>query len=237
MKKIKEKLKKNIILIISIIAFGIIFFAHNIVFNWDSSEYMGLASFIGTSKMFDSWISHRGLLFPLLLRICQPFGLQSKFGFLFIMYIFYLIMIYAIVKIYKNLKIIEFINHKALTAIFIMGVIVLIIVNPIIFAYFHIALAEFVGISMAVLCCYLSWKWIDTSYKKISVVILTLLTIFLYHIKQAYVVIQVCSILLATLISLIKEFKLKNFIYRIMSIVIIAAGVRIECNGLGSLYG
>lgn len=226
MQKIEEKLKDNIYLIISIILFGIIFLLDNIVFNWDSSEYMGLASIIGTSKMFEAWISHRGILFPLILKLCQPFGLQSKFGFLFVMYIFYLIMIYVIVKVYKYLKRIEFINTKSLKLIFIIGVVCFIVINPIIFAYFHIILAEFVGIPMAVLACYLSFRWIYTSHKKLLVACLTLLTVFLYHIKQVYVVIPIISVILASLISVIKEFKIKNILYRVTTLAIMLCSLR-----------
>lgn len=226
MQKIEKYLKRNILLIISVIIFGIIFFVHNIVFNWDSSEYMGLAAFIGTPKMFDSWISHRGVLLPLLFKICGVIGFQTKFGFLAMMYIFYLIMIGVIVKIYRTSKKMDFLNNKIYSGIFIFWVILLIILNPIIFAYYHIILAEFFGITLGILSCYLAWKWIDTSHKKLYVLIFSLFVICAYHIKQIYMLLVILPVLLASLISVIKMFKLKNIFYRLVTLIIIVCSLR-----------
>lgn len=228
MQKIIKKIKNNVWKIIGIIVLGILFFSYNILITLDASEYLGLANFIGTSKMYSDWVGHRGILFPLLLRIFQPFGIENKIFFLILMFIFYLIMIFTIIKIYKKCKELEIINNKIFSVLFIVWIIFFVVINPIIFSYFHTIMTEFVAIPLILLSCYLSWKWIDTSHKKLSVVFLTLITILLYHLKQSYVVAPLLAMLIASLISIIKKFNLSNFLYRIGSIAICIACLRIK---------
>ena len=104
MKNFWNKNKKKVLAIILIILSGILFFSYNITTTWDSSEYLGLADYIGTNEMKTNWIKHRGIAFPLLLKLLKPFGIENKFFILIGMYIFYLWMIFTIYKMYEKLK-------------------------------------------------------------------------------------------------------------------------------------
>ena len=104
MKKFIEQNKEKILITIGIILLGIIFFSYNITMTWDSSEYLGLADYIGTQGMKENWIKHRGIAFPLLLKLLKPFGIENKYFILTGMFIFYIGMIFTIYKIYKKLN-------------------------------------------------------------------------------------------------------------------------------------
>lgn len=225
MKKFLEK-QKNIILITVLIVFlGIIYFSYNITMTWDTSEYLGLADYIGTKEMTENWIGHRGIAFPLLLKLFKPFGIENKIFMQILMFIFYVAMIITIYKIYKKLREHEFLKNKITKCIFVIYTMIFIVLNPMIFGYYHTLLTEFVSMTITLLMCYLSWKWIDFNWKEnkksiiIYAIIFSVLTIFLYHIKQSLFPLTLLPILTATLLSVINNFKLSDFLTKTITII------------------
>lgn len=224
MKKFLTRYKNTILIIAFIVFLGIIYFSYNMTTTWDTSEYLGLADYIGTEEMTEKWIGHRGIGFPLLLKLFKPFGIENKIFMLALMFIFYIAMVIIMYKIYKKLNEHEFFKSKISKYIFAIYILVFIILNPIIFGYYHTLLTEFVSMTITLLMCYLSWKWIDLTWKEnkksiiIYAIIFSLLTIFLYHIKQSLVALTILPILTATLASIINNFKLSNILTKTVTI-------------------
>ena len=77
MRKFLAKYKKEVLIGVIIVFLLILFFSYNITTTWDSSEYLGLADYIGTDEMQDKWIGHRGIAFPFLLKLFKPFGIEN----------------------------------------------------------------------------------------------------------------------------------------------------------------
>lgn len=225
MKNFLSKYKSQILAIVVITFLGIIYFSYNITTTWDSSEYLGLADYIGTEQMTENWIGHRGIAFPLLLKLFKPFGIENKIFMLILMFIFYVGMLAIIYKIYKKLEKHEFFKNKIIKYSFVIYIIFSSILNPIIFGYYHTLLTEFVSITITLLLCYLSWKWIDFNWeddKKLIIiyaVIFSLLTIVLYHIKQSLVPLAILPILTALIVSVINNCKLSNFLTKLITIL------------------
>ena len=227
MKQYIKKIKNKLFLIFALVIFSLIFFSYNITLTYDSSEYLGLADVLGTEQMTQNWIAHRGIGFPLLLKIFKPFGIENQIFMLILMFAFFIGLILSIYMIYNELKKIEFFKNKSLVYVFITYILLFVIFNPIIFGYYHTLLTEFVAITLTIVTCYLSWKWIDFSWKenKKSIIIYTVLfsiiLTFVYHIKQSLVVLTIIPILVATFISLLHNFKIENIVNKGLTIVFI----------------
>ena len=234
----KEISNRKAALIITWIVFTIIFFSYNMTMSWDSSEYLGLADFLGTEDMMKYWIGHRGIGFPLLIQIFQFFGIKNQFTLLLLMYLFYLGLIYAVFRIIKKCKEHGLFETKGETISAMLATAFFIVINPIIFGYYHTLLTEFVAITTVMITCFLAWRWTEIDYKKenkeqiiVYALLFTCISIFLYHIKQSLYPTIFASILIAALISVCKNFKFKNIAYRLciiaVSIVLLATSVKI----------
>lgn len=227
MKEFMKKNKNKIIMLVVIIFLGIIYFSYNITLTWDSSEYLGLADYIGTQQMTEKWIGHRGIAFPLLLKLFKPFGIENKIFLLIMMFAFYIGMVLIIYQIYKKLKELEFFNKKRTVYFFIAYIIFTIILNPIIFGYYHTVLTEFVSMTITLLTCYLSWNWIKCSWnenKKSTIIyalVFSVLAIFIYHIKQSLVSLVLLPMIISGLISIINEFKKPNVLTKVGTIIFV----------------
>lgn len=237
MKKFFMKYKKEILMGVVILLLIILFFSYNITTTWDSSEYLGLADYIGTDEMQDKWIGHRGIAFPLLLKLFKPFGIENKVFLLILTFIFYIAMVLTTYLIYRKLKEIGYLKSKVRKITFIIYSVLLIILNPIIFGYYHTILTEFVAMTITLVMCYLTWKWIDYDWKEnkkkciLYAVIFAFLTVFIYHIKQSLVPLAIIPVLIAAFISIINKFKLTNIITKmatfILVIVVLVGSIKI----------
>ena len=156
MKKFLEKNKNTILIAVFIVFLGIIYFSYNMTMTWDTSEYLGLADYIGTEEMTENWIGHRGIAFPLLLKLFKPFGIENKIFMLILMFMFYIAMVITIYKIYKKLREHEFFKSKITRWIFAIYTVIFIVLNPMLFGYYHTLLTEFVSMTITLLMCYLS---------------------------------------------------------------------------------
>ena len=227
MKEFIHKNKKKFFLILFLIIYGILFFSYNVTSTWDSSEYLGMADFIRNGEIIQKWIPHRGFLFPLLLFLGQPFGIKSKWFMLILMYIFWIAMIFGVFAIYKKMESRGLFENKKQKIVFAIIFSFIVIFNPIIFGYYHTMLTEFVGLTISVIICYLTVNWINYSWKDnkkqiiIYGILFSILTIFIYHIKQSLLPITVIPIIISATLSCINKCKKENIIVRIVTIFIV----------------
>ena len=81
--------------------------------------------------------------------------------------------------------------------------------------------------TIALVMCYLTWKWIDYDWKEnkkqsiIYAIIFAFLTVFMYHIKQSLVPLTIIPVLIVAFISIINNFKLKNILTKISTVIFI----------------
>lgn len=161
-----NNIKEILALLVIIAVLAVIFFSYNLNLTWDSTEYIGLASFIGNENMKEDWIAHRGIGFPWLIKLSQSFGKTKIAGLLNLMFVFYCIMICSMYLIYKKLKNLGILKNKLYSLAFIGFVGIFIALNPMIFGYYHTALTEFVGITSVAFICALGWCWMDYEWSK-----------------------------------------------------------------------
>ena len=94
----------------------------------------------------------------------------------------------------------------------------LIIFNPILIGYMHGLLTEFVAIPCSVIFAFLSYMWLKGE-KKLHKIILSISVIlscvFMWFLKQPYVFLALGPIVMASLISIFENRRLKNVLYRI----------------------
>ena len=223
MKK-NTKIVLGIIGIISFILCTVIFFSYNPIIAYDTGHYLWLTDMLKVKGAFSNWDIARGIGFPLIIFITNMIFGESYISLLITMYIFYIVMCIVAFLIYR-----EFINTdeklKLWEKILIIGgFLVLVAFNPIIFGFYHALLTEFPTMTMAILICYMSWKWIyvkfnDNKKKYISYsIIFAVLSAYMYQLKQPYVGAIVFPIIVAMIISIIKDNKLKNIIARVTTV-------------------
>lgn len=226
-KKHFKEIIEFVILLIILLILSKIFFSYNLNMTWDSSEYIGLASFIGTDQMQSSWIGHRGFGFPWLIHLSQSFDDIKIDGFLKLMLSFYVCMILSMFLIYKKLKKEGFLKNKILTVAFIGYVGIFVALNPMFFGYYHTVLTEFVGITGVALMSTLAWWWADFTWEKNKIgiiiypIIFSLTTILLYHVKQSFVVLALLPLLTASVLSMFNDFNYKNVVSKILTLAVV----------------
>lgn len=212
---------KNKIILFSIwFLYTIIFFTHNIFMTWDSTEYLGMSLVLGTSAIKDVWFSVRGVSFPFLLRLFEPFGYQNKYMLLLLTYLFFMYLIIILFKIGQKLNLYQKSTTKFIYLFFIT---VFIILNPIIFMYYHTILTEFVAMTLNIVFVYTIFNYIKIDIRKEKKLgILTALTIsliitFLYHTKQSFTGMLVIELAIGLFLSFFRHFDIKNIMYKIFT--------------------
>lgn len=214
------KNKKQIIIVISAILLTLFYFTYAVSITWDSAHYMSYVNILEGVLPFSSWDVVRGPVFPMIIHLSNLFFGKTVQGLLINSYIYYLIMLFFSYKILKDLLP----NNKRKTKIIIFTLIS-IILNPIIYGYYHVLLTEFVAMTVAILSCYLSYKWLNCDQTKKKEFILytiafTILTIFCWFLKQPYVSTTLFPLLIAFLIKLFKKEHYKKKAPSILTLLI-----------------
>lgn len=219
--------KKTILDVIFAILIIIMFFTYEVTITYDSSHYLWLTSLLTTSNgIFENWDVARGPIFPLFIKVCNKLFGKTTNGLLIGMFSFYTIMIYGCYLIYKDTIKSEKYLSKKIKALFIVLFILLIAVNPMIFGYYHTLLTEFVGITFAIISCYLSWKLMNINFNdnKLKYIgytlVLAILTAIAWQLKQPYVGTILFPVIISSIISFVRETKFKNLIQRLITLVI-----------------
>ena len=213
-----------LVLILGIFFITIVFFTYNITITFDSSHYLWLTSLLSSNGEFSNWDVARGCVFPLFIYILNIlFGINTN-ALVIGMFFNYIVMIYICYLIYKEIffgKFKKFYNILILIIFFTF-----IAFNPIVFGYYHTLLTEFISITLAVVSCYLSWKFIYINYDSnkmkfwVYTVIFSFLSVIAWNLKQPYVGTVIYPLIISVIISAFKKIGIKNVLLKVLSMVI-----------------
>ena len=82
-----------------------------------------------------------------------------------------------------------------------MLTLLLILFNPVLYGYFRTLMTEFVAIPIILINCLLCYKWIQSDKWIKYSIIFSIISIFLWFLKQQYLIITLSSILISLIIS------------------------------------
>lgn len=225
MKKINKTQVRNIILTIALIGImGSIYFLFPIMIMPDSTEYYGYLKIYNGEEPFSSWNVVRGPSFSTVLFIITKLFSNSSFGILVGTFIFYLIVVFSGIFILKKIEI----SNKVGRIMMYITYGICVVFNPILIGYMHGLLTEFVAMPILVISAIISSLWIKNKSKiaKIFIpVILAVSCIFMWFLKQPYLFLGLGPIIVASIISVFENRKLKNLLYRIVVVLICIVSV------------
>ncbi len=214
---IKKSINKKTILVCVVLSIiTILFFAVPIAVYPDSLGYYNYLKIFNGLDSFASWNPLRGPSLPIVLYLSVLFFGSVMFGILMGAYLFFISLLIICFVVLK--KVINMLNVNLQTKN--------IAINPILFGYYHALLTEYVATFFALVSCVLAWRWlkIDFISKKIKYIIYNLIFIFLFifmwFLKQPYLTIAIFPLLIAGVISILRDFKLKNIVQRIVTIAV-----------------
>lgn len=212
---------KNLLLFLIVFSFILFYFTYAVTILWDTAHYMTYVEILEGNLDWVNWDVVRGPVFPLLIYFSNLVFGKTVQGLLFLTFVFYLIMLYVVYKMLMNI-----LKNNKYKNVLIVLIEFLIIINPIIYGFYHALLTEFVAITISILTCYLSWKYItqidetNNSKKKVLYIILfSLLCLFGWFLKQPYISTTFFPVLIALILSMIDRFNLKNIINKCIVIV------------------
>ena len=219
--------KKSIFAVIIACLITIMFFTYSVTITHDSAHYLWLTSLLTKSEgIFQYWDIARGPVFPLFIKICNKLFGKNINGLLIGMYVFYVMMLIGCYYIYKDTLKNEKYFGKKMKIFYTIGFVILILINPMIFGYYHTLLTEFIGITVAIISCSISWKLIQFDAKEnkkkyiLETVFLAILSMLMWLLKQPYVGTVIFPLITASIISFIRNPKFYNFVQRAISILI-----------------
>ena len=217
--------KKYEIFIIGFIIFMICFLSFPVNLFWDTGHYMSYVEILEGKLPFSTWDIVRGPVFPIIIFMSNfIFGKTSQ-GILLLSFIFYLFMLFFVKKILD--KVLNKKDNKKIYAIVFLSI----ILNPIIFGYYHVLLTEFVAMTLSLIMCYFSYKWLSINFyvsKKTYIlysVIFIIMSILSWNLKQPYVTITIFPLIVATVVSIINNKSIFNIIQRILVLIFCISGV------------
>lgn len=222
--KIKHILKKIkthhlLIFLLFLILTGTYFYFLPVI-TTDTTRYHICAQVLRGTLPITDWHVIRGPVMPLILFLSWLVFGDTPFGFLITSYLFFLTAIFFSYLIIKEvLK--QGINNLGKYILFTLFIL-LFVFNPLIIGYFHVMLTEFVAITISLIICFMSIKWISIkfekeNYKKLLIysILFVIFTLIAWFLKQPYLIIVSGPFFLATIISVIKDFSIKNILFRL----------------------
>jgi len=202
----------------------LIYFSLPTIVTPDSIGYYNYLKIFQGDVPLSSWNPVRGPNMPLIIYVIVSIFGDTSFGFLIGTFIFFIVtvvigyfIIYEVFR-YKSSK-----TAKILVSILFV---VLFVFNPLIIGYYHVMLTEFVAATVAMLCCLLSIKWInieiDKSFLKFLFYSLAFifLSVFMWFVKQPYVITVLFPLILGTFLSIYKLRNLKNTFLKLFVVVL-----------------
>lgn len=189
---------------------------------WDSAHYMSYVSILEGTMPWSSWDIVRGIVFPLLIHISNFLFGKTTQGILMLTFLFYIGMLITVKLIINQLFDQKKKKEKRIVSIILFSIILL---DPIIYGYYHALLTEFVAMTVSLVMCYLSWKWIHIDFFQdrrkyiIYGIVFLLGTIFSWHLKQPYVSITIFPVIVASVISILRSWNLKNILPRMITVL------------------
>lgn len=207
------------------IIFTIVYFYFLPVVTSDGTGYHRSAQVISGNLPLSEWQAIRGPILPLILYISGFLFGDTPLGFQIISYLFFVVSIlfmYLIMKEFLKESRDSFKNN-----IICFFSIVLIIFNPLIIGYFHVMLTEFVAITISFVACFVFIKWMSYKFEKDNYFKLFICSFFIivlvpisWFLKQPYIIVVLGPFILATILSILKDFSFKNTILRISVLIL-----------------
>lgn len=198
----------------------VIYFSFPGIITTDSTRYHICAQVLRGTLPITDWHVIRGPVMPFILFLSWLVFGDTPFGFLITSYLFFLTSIFFFYLIIKEVlkQGITSLGKYIIFTLFIL----LFVFNPLIIGYFHVMLTEFVAITIALVACFLSIKWVTIEFKSenrlmllIYSFVFVILTLLAWFLKQPYLIIVVGPFCIATILSISKSFSLKNIVFRI----------------------
>lgn len=216
--------KKNLIIILIFVLITVLYFLVPITVFPDSAIYYNYLRIFNGLDPISSWDIVRGPTFPIIIyTFVSVFG-NAMFGLLAGSYLFFVGLLALFFVTLK--KIVTILKLSKLAGVIAFGIfLILIVFNPILFGYFRALLTEYIAIFLALLSCVASWLWLKVDFpsQKLKYVLhsafFALLFVFVWFLKQPYLTIALFPIVVAGIISIIRNHKLINIIQRVVTIL------------------
>ena len=212
---LKNYINIGIVLFILITSY-LVFFQYKVIPFVDGQVYYRLSLIINGSFPISKWDIARGFSFPLIISgITKLFG-DSQHGLLTGFYMFYLFLIFSIG--YFIQKYIKQNNVKNRVSYIIMYLL-LIVFNPLIIGWSHTLLVESVIPAIYMIVIMILYKWYRVNLKErkrqeiIFGVVLALLGMFIWFLKQPYAPAYFAGLFIASILSAI-YFKSKKVLWQ-----------------------
>lgn len=198
--------------------------SYPLVFTYDSGHYLWLSELIEKNE-FANWDIIRNLIFPLHLFLSKQIFTDSNIGLKIPMIIYHLglyFSLYFLVKMAAEIKK----GWKQVVLALVIGV--FIVLDPTITGYYHAVLTEYMAATLAAAACLLAFTlyksaWYSDSFW-IANILLVLISIVGWHIKQPYLGIGLYPFFIGYVLKLLKNSKFKAWL--------VAGGVTIVMIGL-----
>lgn len=223
----KKKINKKIIFpIIILILFAILYFQFSLIVTPDGTGYYWYTSILDGNYPLSTWKITRGFSFPILLYIFKHLFGSNPTGILigfFLLYCLLILFSYLLLKYFLK----KYNNNSRSNIFYWILYLILIVFNPLIIGYSHTLLTEAVAPAFIMLTAYLSFKWRNVYWKNtkkksiIYLIIFTLLTIFMWFLKQPYTPVILFILFITSVLSGIKEKSWKKFLEKISNIIFI----------------
>ncbi len=220
---ILKNYKRLIVILIVILLFALLYFQFSLFVTYDGTGYYWYISILNGITPFETWDITRGPTLPLLLYIFTKLFGNNPVGILIGFFILYLILITFSFLILKNIldK-----YHKYNNFLYYMLYIILIIFNPLIIGYSHTLLTEAVAPAIIMLTTFIAFKWKDINWSnsKTKSIIITLafslITIFMWFLKQPYMPVILFIITISTCLIGLKNKSWKIFFEKVSTLII-----------------
>lgn len=214
---------KKILKLLFLLLFVIIYFSVSVFIFWDSAHYMSYVSIFEGQLGWENWDIVRGPIFPLIIYLSNFLFGKSAQGLLIMTFLFYIFMILCVYLILK--KAFPNSSNNKNDKIVKYGTLLFILLDPIILGYYHALLTEFVAITLALFMCLMVYIWINSDLKRernksiFLTILFVVFTLFAWFLKQPYVSVVIFPVIIATIISSLKNKKIYNVIYRISTLL------------------
>lgn len=220
--------------IISLITF--LYFSVPITVFPDSLTYYDYLRIFRGTRPIALWDLVRGPSLPLLLFVSITIVGNAMLGILSLTYLFFISLqavyystlkkVFNLIKPSKNMKIVAMI-------IFFVAI----LFNPLIFGYCHALLTEFVAILFSLVSCILAWVWmkVDVIKNKIKFILIDIVFafnfVFMWFLKQPYLSVALFPVLIACVLSVIRNHKLSNILQRFGTLIFCITCLILSING------
>lgn len=180
--------------------------SYPLTFTYDSGHYLWLSSLIKTN-LFSKWDIIRNLIFPLHLQLSTRIFGDTSLGLLVPMIMLHLVTFVGLYWFVVECTRIKSNIGKLLTG---LALFLLVGMDPTVTGYYHVVLTEYLSTSIAVVSVVLALTLyrskVGSSKFWVINVVLILLTVVSWHIKQPYIGASLFPHLIAMVLMLFRKF-------------------------------